>query len=332
MKKLTILVFAAALLLCGCAQKEPFFTAGENDAPRILNTDIPEWKNDQPAILTSVDRNSPFTFDLVVTPEAYTTVTWFDEDTEIAQGKHIETLLGAGSHKIKAVATTTKGLSTSRTFYVVVRPLEADPVLENVYAKRGTTVGATAVLSGANLGGVTKVLVGGKEAAITSKSDTKIEITVPEMADGEYKVTLEEADGTYNAVYEGSAGHFPFFTLFVGITPPVVETTIWEGSFAVTWAGAFDGVKETLLDKVAVGSIVSGYVTATANNAQGCMATSWWNNIYTGKNEADRGDVAIKGDMVLTYEITQAAIDLLTAQNGPLFVGDGYTITRVTVK
>lgn len=415
MKKIFNLMTAvalAALLLNACAKKEPFFTATEEDYPRILNTNFPTWTDGVPGVLSSLVRTTPFTFSLVVTPAQHTSVVWYLDEQEVAQGKDIEILLGVGTYMGKVVAANPSGQSTSRSFQIVVRPTDADPVVNLVGENRLVAPSATAAIEGTRLGGIAKVLLNGKEMEILSSADDKITFQIPDnMAAGEYKVSFvtksgEEVDAWYTAdgtnyqgytiivstdpvvgesEFKGKAGadftasginlqHVQsisvngldaaivsksfdqlVFTCPAGLEPGTYDVTgkddnnkplnfngaekatltvtnevvIWTGSHYVDWGTPFAGVKETLRGYVQVGSIVRGYVSGSG---QGCLATSWWNNIYTGEGDPKRGDVAISGDQVLEYTLTQTSLDLMDAQNGVLFVGTGYTITKVTVE
>lgn len=415
MNKIFNIISAAAmtaLLLSGCSEKEPFFTADENDYPRILNTNFPTWTDGVPGVLSSIVRTTPFEFSLVVTPAQHTSVTWYIDDEEVAQGKDIEIQLPVGTYNGKVVATTTVGKSTSRSFQLIVRPTDSDPVITYVSENRLVAPTSVAVIEGVRLGGISKVLLNGSEVETVSLADDKIEVKIPADAkDGEYTVTFKDAQGaTYAGCYGVEGGFYYDYTVIVSSKPVVGETTfkgkpgsnitvtginlqhvqsilvngidativskefgkvvftcpsslepgnytvtgladdgkaisfgsaasatmtvsnevtLWEGSHYVDWGSAFDGVKLTLLSNVQVGSIVRGYVSGSG---QGCLATSWWNNIYTGESDPKRGDVAISGDMVLEYTLTQTSLDLLAAQDGALFVGTGYTITKVTVE
>ena len=111
--------------------------------------------------------------------------------------------------------------------------------------------------------------------------------------------------------------------------PVVQEEVLWEGSFNVTWGTPFDALKDQFPSLVQAGSIVRAYVSG---NGQGAMTTAWWNNILTGKGDPERGDIMISGDMVLEYELTDLSMQLMNDQNGVLFVGDGYTIKKITVE
>lgn len=112
---------AGTSTLSSCSSDdEPYFTASEDDNPRILNTDLADSK---------IDRKTNYKLEIKVTPVHYTTVTWLLDGTKIAEGTTIDQLLPIGNHELKIVATTTKGKTTSRTLNVTVTPAADDPVL-----------------------------------------------------------------------------------------------------------------------------------------------------------------------------------------------------------
>lgn len=414
MKKIFTIMTVAVLALSACnTSKEPFATAGENDSPRILNTDLPEGKGGAIPQYTVIERTTNFEYSLVYTPVKYSNVTWFIDSEKVQDGADIDMPLTAGIHVVN-VEVVNGDLSTHRIFTVAVRPVANDPVLENDAEARLSAPGATVTIPGSNLDGIAKVCINGValDATVTAEG---LKVTLPAtFPNGEHAVLLEDAAGfRYGAVFavatdEGNV--YENFTITVSESPYVrgdsfsakpsasvtlsginldkvqsvkvagntvtissqdantlvftcpalepgsydltavydtdkpvsfagsekatlkvtKEEVIWEGSFNVTWGTAFDAVKTTLRGMVQVGTIVRGYVTG--NGGQGCLATAWWRNIYTGGSDGERGDVSINGDMVLEYTLTQASLDLFDAQDGALFVGDGYTITKVTIE
>lgn len=197
---MTIVISSVALI--GCQQEEPFFTATEDDAPRILNTDIPDWENGQPSTLLTISRDQNFEFEIIVTPADYTTVEWFLDGVKVAEGKTINQPVLAGTWTVKIVATTTKGLSTSRTAILVVNPVDGDPVAGDAILERLVAPGAAAVLSGQNMDKVAKVVIGGVEADAVYAGGA-VTYTVPaDMAAGTYQLTLKDAEGMeYGAGY-----------------------------------------------------------------------------------------------------------------------------------
>ena len=319
--KAWMMLFAMSLALAGTAtlsscssDDDPYFTVSEDDDPRILNTDLADKK---------LDRKTNLKMEIKVTPVHYTTVTWLLDDTQIAEGTTIDQALPVGNHTLKIVATTTKGKRTSRTLNVVVIPAADDPTLGTNAIELWVAPGAeTTIHKCSNLGTVTKVLVGGKEAAFeVLEEGTALKLTAPAgLENGDYDITL----------VDGSGVQFPSGTIKVTTEArPSMENTIWEGEFAVTWGTPFDALKDTFLSKVKAGTILRVYVDG---NGQGTATTSWWNNILTGKGDPERGDIMVNGPATWEFELTDLSIQLLTEQNGLFLVGDGYTVKKVTIE
>lgn len=309
--------------LTSCSSDDtPFTTASENDEPRILDPYFPDWANGQPGVFKNFSRDLSLEATVVVTPANFTTVTWLIDDEQVAEGLTINHSLLAGEYTLKVVATTTKGKETSRTSLVQVRPLDGDPNPGNDIRDRQVVPGSVVKLHGENMDKVTKISFGGSEAATTfvdKGEKSYVEYTVPaDLALGTYRVTLTDSEGN---VYGGGK------IVISNEAPVVTEETLWEGSFDVTWGTPFDLLKDQFKDLVSAGNIVRAYVTG---EGQGTMATAWWNNILTGKGDPERGDIMISGSMVLEFELTDFSIQLMNEQNGALFVGDGYTITKIT--
>ena len=306
---------AGTSTLSSCSSDdEPYFTASEDDNPRILNTDLADSK---------IDRKTNYKLEIKVTPVHYTTVTWLLDGTQIAEGTTIDQPLPLGEHELKIVATTTKGKSTSRTLKVTVIPAADDPALGTNASELWVAPGAeTTIHKCKNLGTVTKVMVGGKEVAFeVLEEGTALKLTAPTgLENGDYDITLVDGEGN----------QFPSGTIKVTTEPrPSMENTLWEGEFAVTWSTPFDALKDTFLSKVKVGTILRVYVDG---NGQGTAATSWWNNILTGKGDPERGDIMVDGPAKWEFELTDLSIQLLTEQDGFLLVGDGYTVKKVTIE
>lgn len=293
---------------------EPYFTASEDDNPRILNTDLADSK---------IDRKTNYKLEIKVTPVHYTTVTWLLDGTKIAEGTTIDQPLPLGNHELKIVATTTKGKSTSRTLKVTVTPAADDPALGTNASELWVAPGAeTTIHKCKNLGIVAKVMVGGKDVAFeVLEEGTALKLTAPTgLENGDYDITLVDGEGN----------QFPGGTIKVTTEPrPSMETTLWEGEFAVTWDTPFKDLKDTFLSKVKAGTILRVYVDG---KGQGTAATSWWNNILTGKGDPERGDIPVDGPATWKFELTDLSIQLLTEQQGLFIVGDGYTVKKVTIE
>ena len=306
---------AGTSTLSSCSSDdEPYFTVSEDDNPRILNTDLADSK---------IDRKTNYKLEIKVTPVHYTTVTWLLDGTQIYEGTTIDQTLPIGNHELKIVATTTKGKSTSRTLNVTVTPAADDPALGTNAIELWVAPGAeTTIHKCKNLGTVDKVMVGGKEVAFeVLEEGTALKLTAPTgLENGDYDITLVDGEGN----------QFPSGTIKVTTEPrPSMENTLWEGEFAVTWDTPFSELKDTFLSKVKAGTILRVYVDG---NGQGTAATSWWNNILTGKGDPERGDITVDGPATWKFELTDLSIQLLTEQNGLFIVGNGYTVKKVTIE
>lgn len=306
---------AGTSTLSSCSSDdEPYFTVSEDDNPRILNTDLADSK---------IDRKTNYKLEIKVTPVHYTTVTWLLDGTKIAEGTTIDQPLPLGNHELKIVATTTKNKTTSRTLKVTVIPAADDPALGTNASELWVAPGAeTTIHKCKNLGIVAKVMVGGKDVAFeVLEEGTALKLTAPTgLENGDYDITLVDGEGN----------QFPGGTIKVTTEPrPSMETTLWEGEFAVTWDTPFKDLKDTFLSKVKAGTILRVYVDG---KGQGTAATSWWNNILTGKGDPERGDIPVDGPATWKFELTDLSIQLLTEQQGLFIVGDGYTVKKVTIE
>lgn len=318
-----LLTVSAATAFTACSSDDdPFFTAEETDAPRILNTNIPEWKDGQPQVLITQSRTTNFKFNIIATPRHYTTISWYLDGVLIHEGDSIDQSMLAGDHLLKIVATTTQGLSTSRTTRVVITPADGDPILGTKAKDLWVAPGATTTIHGcSNLDKVAKVLIGGKEATIVSAADGNLTITTPaDLSAGDYPIVVQDAAGQQYGCGTIKITNEPY---------PDKSETLWEGSFNVTWGTPFDAIKDDFINHVHAGTLLKVYVNG---DGQGTATTSWWNNLLTGKGDPERGDITISGSQVLEYELTDLSIQLLKEQNGFLMVGNGYTITKVTVE
>lgn len=306
---------AGTSTLSSCSSDdEPYFTASEDDNPRILNTNLADSK---------IDRKTNYKLEIKVTPVHYTTVTWLLDGTKIAEGTTIDQPLPLGNHELKIVATTTKGKTTSRTLNVTVTSAADDPALGTNASELWVAPGAeTTIHNCKNLGTVTKVMVGGKEVAFeVLEEGTALKLTTPTgLENGDYDITLVDGEGN-----QFSGGKIKVTTE----PRPSMENTLWEGEFSVTWGTPFDALKDTFLSKVKAGTILRVYVDG---KGKGTAATSWWNNILTGKGDPERGDIPVDGPATWKFELTDLSIQLLTEQQGLFIVGDGYTVKKVTIE
>lgn len=310
---------AGTSTLSSCSSDdEPYFTASEDDNPRILNTDLADSK---------IDRKTNYKLEIKVTPVHYTTVTWLLDGTKIAEGTTIDQPLPLGDHELKIVATTTKNKTTSRTLKVTVIPAADDPALGTNASELWVAPGAeTTIHNCKNLGTVTKVMVGGKEVTFeVLEEGTALKLTTPTgLENGDYDITL----------VDGSGVQFPCGTIKVTTEPrPSMENTLWEGHHYVSWDlgdgdpnKSFNHITKDQVAKWKEGQTLRVYCSMKDDDAyhQIKLATGWWTDL-TSPYEFGEGNV-------VKFELTQDALDKMAAEDGFICVGHGYYVDKVTIE
>ena len=334
--KSLIAALTAALALTGCQKQEPFYTAGEDDYPRILNSEFST--TDILTTFPSVYTSENFVFEIIVTPARYTTVEWFVDGDLVHTGNKIDQPLLAGTHKIKVVATTTKGKQTYRKASIEVLSSEGEPSLASDEKSRWLQQGKGVTVSGENLTGVSraflKASVFGDE---TSKAEIsglvelqnfvneggKISFNVPsDLAEGDYLLILEKEDGT-----QFGAGIFGVHADEY-VDPGVTETTIWEGAKDINWGDSNVQLTSTDLAGVPVGAtIVLHYemIEATYHALRVCNFD--WQKDFVA--QVDAIDTKFPDSYEFTYtDEFKSYMD----EGNMVITGFGYKLTKVTAK
>jgi len=324
---------AAGLLCCAmtgaftsCSSDEdPYFTASEDDAPRILNTDIPEGQGGEPGVIATIDRTQNFKFGLIVTPVHYTTVTWFIDDEQVAEGDSIDVPVLAGDHILKIVATTTKGLSTSRTCKLVVRPVEGDPELADDAKSRWLTIGQAKTISCNNVVSVNKVFVGKEEATNVSFANGKLTFNVPAMEEGNYQVVIEDGEGVRYGCGLFTVSNEEY------VDPGVKETVLWEGATEINWGESNVKLDVATMANVAVGSVIR-LVYEMVDMPDGYHAlritTPWWGD-EAGDQVVAQFDLTADTPNPFEFTYTEANKAIVDQREGMLIVGYGYKLIKV---
>jgi hypothetical protein len=203
MKKLHYMlmaVLALSLSFSACTEdEEPFETITAEDEPRILDPIFANGENGQLPLIAEINRDANLTMELVVTPSAYSTVTWLMDGHEVHEGTELDFSLKAGIYLFKVLVTTDAGKSTYREGTVRVNPLAADPWSAEQGFERIIVPGGTAVLYGDNLQLVTSIVIGESISDFTYVEDAEgnyLEYTVPDdLSDGQYRVLLVDDGG-----------------------------------------------------------------------------------------------------------------------------------------
>lgn len=249
MKKILLTLTAiAALVFTGCDKNsEPYATAGEDDYPRILNTDIEETTGGKPSSLPTISRDANFKFEVIVTPVKYTTVSWYFDGEKVFEGNKIDMSFLAGDYDVKIVATTTKGKETYRNCTLKVLPLATDPALVDGAKDRWLQFGTTVSVSGSNLEGIAKAYLrvpsgnGSYELQELGNlvvAADNISFDVPVLPqEGDYRMILENAEGQ-----QFGCGLFGLHADGY-VEPGMVEKVLWEGDKALNWET--DNIKVT---------------------------------------------------------------------------------------
>lgn len=314
---------AATMNMTSCSEdNDPFITAGEDDFPRILNTDLPEMTGGKPANLPTITRDVPFEFTAIVTPTQYTTVTWYADGELVSTGTTISEYFLAGDYDIKIVATTTKGKETYRNCTLKVLPCEGDPALADDVKSRWLKIGSTVTISGDNLVGVTAAYINGTALANFVNNGNGVSFTVPEMEEGDYKIVLETADMKYGC---GNVTVSKDDYVDPGMT------YLWQGSVDINW-----GDSNVALDCAELGitvgmTLVIGYelcdMPDNYHAARLATGPSWAADVLP-QFDLDAG--VPNGEFSVT--ITQEIMDAINGDGGQiLIVGYGYTAKYVAV-
>ena len=334
--KSLIAALTAALALTGCQKQDPFYTAGEDDYPRILNSEFST--TDILTTFPSVYTSENFVFEIIVTPARYTTVEWFVDGDLVHTGNKIDQPLLAGTHKIKVVATTTKGKQTYRKASIEVLSSEGEPSLASDEKSRWLQQGKGVTVSGENLTGVSraflKASVFGDE---TSKAEIsglvelqnfvneggKISFNVPsDLAEGDYLLILEKEDGT-----QFGAGIFGVHADEY-VDPGVTRTTIWEGAKDINWGDSNVQLTPDLFADVPVGATIVLHYEMIEADYHSLMVTSQdWKYDFVAKIEG------LDGAYPESYEFTYSADFKAVVDAGCMVItGFGYKLTKVTAK
>ena len=209
MKKLQYIlmaIMALSLSFTSCTKdEEPFETITENDDPRILDPIFANGQNGQLPLIAEIDRDANLTMELVVTPSAYSTVSWLIDGNEVHEGNELDINLKAGTYLFKVLVTTDAGKSTYREGTVRVNPLQDDPWATEQGFERIIIPGGTAVLYGDNLNLVKGIVIDGKTISdldyVEDAEGNYLEYTVPaDLSVGQYRILLvDEAGSEYGA-------------------------------------------------------------------------------------------------------------------------------------
>lgn len=317
----------AVMTFTSCSESnDAFFTATEDDYPRILNTDIPEASGGARATLPAITRDNNFVFEVIVTPADYTTVTWFIDGKQVYEGKTIDYSLIAGTYEVDIVATTTKGKSTMRQCSLDVLPLDTDPALAQDAKSLWCQIGTVKTIAVSNFDDVTKMSIAGQQIADFKNNGETITFTVPAIIEGDQKVIVETADGT-----KYGCGNV-YITPEKWVDPGVQEVILFEGGVDINWGESNVNIPTDVFADVPVGTTIKVFYEMV-DMSEGYHAlritTPWW-----GDNPEDQVvpqfDLTADTPNPFEFTYTDANKAIVDERGGMLFVGYGYKLTKVS--
>lgn len=196
-KSIALMLPVLSLICTSCKVDEPFETVSATDAPQILDPLFPDKVKGELPVIANINRDQNFKMNLVVTPSATTTVTWYVDGVEYAQGCKIDATMLAGKYTMKVVAAN-DGKETFREGYIQINPLPTDPQSAPKAFERIIAPGAPGIIYGENLNKVKSLKFGDNKISKLTYNATNgsIEYTVPSTAqNGVYRLILEDAEG-----------------------------------------------------------------------------------------------------------------------------------------
>lgn len=199
------------------------------------------------------------------------------------------------------------------------------------------TPGAEWVITGVNLANVASVKVGETEITTVTATATSVTLTAPALAEGEYNLSMKNADGsavlfvTNDGVVESVK------------TKVTTETVIFEGPKAIAWDAANTAVSKDVMATVPVGSTIFVYYTCWASGSAEFgggdeyyalrITTPWWGDakdLTCDLVPQVDGMNAQPNPFTFTYD---ARCKALVDERGSMsLVGYGLTINRITWK
>lgn len=193
-----------------------------------------------------------------------------------------------------------------------------------------TGAGKEWVMTGINMDKIESLTIGNQKVTeFSSKKETEIVLTCPELEVGEYILTGTASDGSAVMFYSES-GNTTETTVILSSS-----TVLWEGHHYVSWDlpddnpnKKFDRIGKDVFATIKAGSVLSIHysLASDATYHKIATATGWWTYL-PGTAETD-----LTADGVFTVNLTQEALDLIQAEDGFICVGHGYYVDAVTVE
>ncbi|WP_321479427.1 hypothetical protein [uncultured Bacteroides sp.] len=231
---------------------------------------------------------------------------------DLAEGEHRVILVDADNNEY--------GANT-------VKATKASLITEG--AKRATA-NTEWLMTGINLDNIASLTINGQVITnFSQQSSSKIALTCPELADGDYKLTGKTKGGEDVEFYENKN-----ITTEQVVTVST-EIVLWTGHHYVSWEledgdpnKTFNLIGKDKFAEIKAGAILSIHysVAPEATYHKLGTTTGQWNDL------PNTAAIEFSQNGVKDVELTKAVLDMIAAQDGFLCVGHGYYVDAVTLK
>lgn len=190
------------------------------------------------------------------------------------------------------------------------------------------SAGASWEITGVNLNNVASVKVGDQTITALTVTATSVTLTAPNLPEGEYTLSMKNADGSDVLFYTSSG----LETEVKVRSSAVGETTIWEGATELNWGTVNVRIETAQMAVVPEGATIRVYYNASQETEYSALriTTAWWGDPPTLET-----DLVLQFDaraqaspLVFTYD--SRCKGLVDARDAMLIVGFGVTVTQVT--
>jgi hypothetical protein len=183
------------------------------------------------------------------------------------------------------------------------------------------------VITGVNLKNVASVKVGDLVITALTVTNTTVTLTAPDLAEGEYTLSMKNADGSDVLFYTSSGME----TEVKVRSSAVGETTIWEGSCVIDWGDANVHVDKSKMAGVPAGAQIYVYYnvpSAEYHSLRVVVAPDWSADIVPQVDGMDSQPSPYK----FIYDDASKAKAEADDKDGILVTGFGLEIIQITYK
>ena len=183
------------------------------------------------------------------------------------------------------------------------------------------------VISGVNLKSVTSIKVGDLVITELVATSTSVTLVGPNLPEGEYNMTMQNADGSAVLFYTSSG----MVTEVTVRSSAAGETTIWAGSCVINWGESNVHIEKSKMASVPAGAKIFVYYNVPAadyHSLRVVVAPDWSDDILPQVDGMD----GKPSPYSFIYDSASKAKAEADDKNGILVTGFGLEIIQVTYK